>query len=147
MGSGPTDPAEPYFDKGLWGFDGSQWYKLAMLWGYSDRYVEIVTEENVSAGKVTVNLTVVPAGEVWVIESLQGQHGTAVERVDFQVGNATDGYHYVGIETQTAGGLSVFWTGRLTLKAGDKVVVIFRNCTAGEDLIASAWGYKMEVAL
>ena len=144
--SGPTDPSEAHFDKGTWGWDGTQWRKLPMVWGYSDRYVEVTLTEDVAAGKNTVNLTVVPAGEVWVIESVQGQHGGVAERVDFQVGNATDGYHYLGIETQTAAGLSVFWTGRATLKAGDKVVIVFRNCAEDEDLIASAWGYKMAVA-
>ena len=38
--SGPTAPAEAHFDKGSWGWDLTQWRKLGLLWGYTDRLAE-----------------------------------------------------------------------------------------------------------
>lgn len=77
---GITDPTEAYFKDGTWGWDGTQWRKLALVWGYSDVYGESVTEVSTGGASTIVYSSVVPTGEVWVISSVIARHDDPVAR-------------------------------------------------------------------
>ena len=65
-----TNPAEEYFGQGKWGWDGSVWRKLPLLWGYSGLIGEDLSETNLDAGVNVLNGTAVPAGEIWVVTAV-----------------------------------------------------------------------------
>lgn len=186
----PTNPSEPYFGRGLWGwvsdtwvkllstaagalhvhimgvdsallvtqtlpqlltsgihgYDGSAWRKLPLLWGYSDVYGESVGDTNLSAGTNSLNGSVVPSGEVWVVR------GVLAMTISGSVSNlyfyATIGGSDITLRvdpTPTSGVWCQFLP-VVYLKAGDKVFVQVTGATAGDDLYARFWGYKMAVA-
>lgn len=145
-GSGPVVPTAEYFDKGVWGYDGTRWRKLALLWGYTDRYAERVSDLNADAGQNSLDGTVVPAGEVWMVEVISAQNATtSISAIILQV---TDGSAYAEMarNNSPASGNNVNWYGRVTMKEGDKVHIIFDGCISGDDLYLDVWGYKMAVA-
>ena len=143
--SGPTQPTEQYFDKGLWGYDGSRWRKLALLWGYTDRYAEKELAVNVAAGSHALAFTVVPSGEVWTVTQCSGYASTSnPSLVTFRL--MADGVAYdLLITGYTTAWHTVRLVGEIVLKAGDYLVVYFEGCVLNDSLYAFATGYKMAV--
>ncbi|GAG75277.1 unnamed protein product [marine sediment metagenome] len=66
---GIAKPTEKHFDKGSWGWDGSQWRKLAMIWGYSGIWDKDLGGEASGAFYIS-NSSVIPAGEIWVLQAV-----------------------------------------------------------------------------
>ena len=62
---GITNPAEQHFERGAWGFDGTLWRKLPMLWGFTEGWVGEASNASAAAGTNFLELAAVPAGEVW----------------------------------------------------------------------------------
>jgi hypothetical protein len=145
-GRGPTDPAEAHFDKGLWGWDLSQWRKLPMLFGYSDRLAAVSQHTKSGAGNYQMTITTVPSGYVYVVQAITGNDvGTGV-RQDFQLYADTAAYT-IHTETMTgSGALIVHDNLNYVLKAGDSVQIAFISAQDGDVLIGRVWGYKMAVA-
>jgi len=144
--SGPTDPTEAHFDKGLWGFDGTVWRKLPLLFGYSDTVCERVIEAGVDAGDEAVTLTPVPAGMIYVIGSIGVRNSiSATPSVSIQGYKQSVIFTLVEIYPLDAGRAGV-WTGSLVLKEGDYVYAYFVGCTAGDDLYLGYEGYSMAIA-
>lgn len=144
--TGPTDPAETYFEKGLWGHDGSVWRKLPMVWGYSDRWAERSTTASASAGSNTVKSTAVPAGEVWVLHAMAARNKDTDVAMQFLL-NA--GAVVLRVKLVAAPGVNVwvlYSPTELVLAEGDTVDVLFLSCTSGDELNVDFWGYKMAVA-
>jgi len=145
--SGPTDPAEAHFDKGLWGYDGSAWRKLQLLWGYYDTYVEANSGVSAGAATETVLLGAVPAGYVYVVNTIvvldNTTDPTKVEGVVVKGG--TD----VPVFTKLAPGINAWYAFVLSvvLKEGDRVKAWFTGSVAGDALHLRAEGYKMRVNL
>jgi hypothetical protein len=144
-GLGPTDPAEEHFNKGLWGHDTSVWRKLALLWGYSDRYLNQQQDTSDVAANYTINLAGVPAGEVWRIQGV-GVYRTAVagQYARLQVYNGSTAVSIEDIAIATAGRF-INNSRELVLKAGDNIRVVYIASVVDEVLITGAWGYKMAV--
>ena len=143
--SGPTDPAEAHFDKGLWGFDGTVWRKLPMLWGYTGTVQEITWNENAAVGLNVLYGTVVPAGEVHVIQNLVAYDVTS-GITQIAVGGLKSTIHvYAFCEYAPVAGKVYTWGGNIVLKAGDRVFGQFFGCVAGDDIWMSLDGYKMSV--
>ncbi len=166
--SGVTDPAEEYFKDGVWGWaatlweklvssggrlftalhgwDGSAWRKLPLLFGYSDVYGEWEFEVDVAAGNRTLTFSTVDPGEIWVVTGISAHCvQDNPSRVEFRV---SVGGAAIRVKQQAYGVASdtVNWAGELVLKQGDEVTVMFLACVAGDDIYASAWGYKMLIA-
>jgi len=143
--SGPTDPAEAHFDKGLWGFDGTVWRKLPILWGYTDRYVQAKMTGDATAGTNYLIFTTVPAGEVWRITSMAWAN-TLSTCSEIWAGLYLDAEIYTfAVEATPAANVYHSIVCDIVLKAGDLVIVVFFGCTLGDDLFAWAFGYKMSV--
>jgi len=144
--SGPTDPAETYFDKGLWGYDGTVWRKLPLLWGYTDRLAERAFNLDAAAGANTLSLDAVPAGEVWSVSLLTVVNWTsAVSSITVQLFEGANDY-YLGLRGATAAVVSVEIQGPVIAKAGDILRVNMGGCTLHDVLAFYVNGYKMAVS-
>jgi len=143
--TGITNPTEEYFKDGAWGWDGTQWRKLALLWGYTERYAENLGGTKSGDGTYEQSGTVVPSGEVWVVECISlYNHSGARGAIALQVNDGTTNYAVTRNLTPVQYEL-VSFIGRLTLEAGDKVLVQQSACLDGDVLRGVAWGYKMAV--
>lgn len=144
-GMGPVQPTEPYFNKGLWGWDGSQWRKLALLWGYRDRYAERKYVADGVAGDNTLQTTAVPEGYVYVVQAVSvvdvSNAPTAVQI------NACSASVFACLKSDgsPAANVPTFWTGEVCLKKDDYIRGFLTGVTLNDDLVLDVWGYKMAV--
>jgi len=143
--TGITNPTEEYFKDGTWGWDGTQWRKLGLLWGYSDRYVERAGNESAAAGYNVLASSTVPAGEVWVVQGVVVKNvNTATQCNAFLVASDT-GYALTERVTLTPDTWYCFAINPAIMKAGDYLTTAFFNCQAGDGLYMDINGYKMKV--
>ena len=143
---GVTNPAEEFFKDGTWGWDGTQWHKLPMVWGYSDRWFEPKVTTNANAAQHDLDFTAVPPGYVYVLEAACGRdRTTGPSSILFSIYCAAG---EVMLRADYAPVLDKWttWEGRATLKQGDIVRVRFNGTAAGDDLYAQVWGHKMAVS-
>ena len=145
--SGPTDPAEEHFDKGSWGYDGTLWRKLPLLWGYSDRYFENLGTASAPSTTYYKEGTAVPAGEVWVISTIglmnETRNGGPVLMWVRAVGIAC--FVYVNVApVQLVPNLANI---SVVLKEGDMVGVQQYSVSVGDQIGAYVLGYKMKINL
>lgn len=142
---GPTQATEEYFNRGTWGHDETQWRKLALLWGYSDRWAEWLGETKSGAGAFSGLTVVVPAGYVYVarfafVRNNTGNRGAA--SIAFY--DATN-YHYCAYDASPVAWVPLLWNGALPLKAGDRMYTGMASCLDADVIQAGVWGYKMKV--
>lgn len=144
--SGITNPAEEYFKDGVWGWDGTQWRKLNLTWGYADRWSEQVIELNASAGTNSLLTTAVPAGYVYILQAASVRDvNTAATREAIMAFNGSVAYWLMVKDTATVN-MPYMWQGEIVLKAGDQVRGYFEGCALNDDLYLQCWGYKMRVS-
>jgi len=145
--SGPTDPSEAHFDKGQWGFDGTVWRRLQLLWGYYDRWAEDLGGTKSGAGTYQAQTTVVPAGYVYVLQcvSLVNDGGSRGRTRFFLMGGVN--YVCLAAAVTPAQFVPLVWNGGVPLKEGDSVLVQMVSCLDADVLYGGAWGYKMRVNL
>ena len=141
-----TNPAEEFFKDGGWGHDGSQWRKLALLWGYSDVYKEAKSNTNADVGTNYLLFGAVPAGEIWIVTNAVAYNsitaGCSIALAPVVNASAVV-IRYTIFITLTR---YTDWQGWCVLKAGDYFRVGFYNCVAGDDIYAHVIGYKMAVS-
>jgi len=108
--------------------------------------VEQVYEPDATAPTDQLDGTVVPAGQVWVVESISctDRHRVTTYNLLSVVKSGITLSIAEGI--QPAADRFVFWCGRVTLKEGDRVVANFVGTVAGDDLLLRYCGYRMYVA-
>ena len=131
---------------GIHGWDGSDWKKLPMVWGYSDRYHEQVSELNAVVND-TLDTTPVPAGYIHVVTSLSAFNATnAFSRLQvITLTGTSTGPHSID-QTNPTAGTAYNWSGSLVLKEDDYIRAHFDGNTANDDLYLRVWGYKMKIA-
>lgn len=79
---GITDPAEAYFKDGQWGWDGTQWRKLPLVFGYSGLLGILVSDTDLAAGSVHLPTSTVPAGYLWIVTNINMRYiGTPPTRM------------------------------------------------------------------
>lgn len=142
---GPKNPAEEYFERGLWGYDGTQWRKLALLWGYTDRWIEAVEDAANGGANATILTTAVPPGYVYVLEGIHAYHDAAAAKdlAVYLYGDSTILYLYP--QASTDPDVYFTWDGRITLGEGDRVGAIAYAAGVGKKVYLAVWGYKMGV--
>lgn len=115
------------------------------LWGYSDTYEENGQEDSDVAGTFQIDLSAVPAGEVWNVE------GVGVYRTTNAPGKAQvqkyDGVAAIALETIAMGENAFIYPNSrpIVLKEDQYIIGRFQGATIGETCILTAWGYKMTV--
>jgi len=141
-----TDPNEPYFKDGIWGWDGTVWRRLPLVWGYSDRWQAARTGTAVGAGNAVAITIEVPEGEVYVLQHLAFQHdAAAAKRVTVYLVTPTGDTPIYDIAAATA---NVWYTlqREATLKHEDTVQALCYAPADAKRILLRVWGYKMLVA-
>lgn len=129
-----------------YGWDGSAWHKLPMVWGYSDVYHEALSDINVSAGTNTLVGATVPAGEVWVVTSIIAYNTTSANSfLSIIIYNGVTNYNLTRKKDAVANVVEQ-WIGNVYLEEDDRVRIAFDGCTLNDDLYAFILGYKMKIA-
>ena len=144
--SGITDPTEEYFKDGCWGWDGTQWRKLGLIFGYYDRLAGQVVNLNASAGENILTGDAVPAGEIWILQAICALDSTSnVSRIYIRANTGTVACVITDVYSIAAGHWFAAAT-NMVMKTGDYLNCTFAGCTAGDYLYFRWWGYKMKVS-
>ena len=144
--SGITDPNEPYFKDGAWGWDGTVWRRLPMLWGYSEPLSELVSELNANAPTDFLITTPVDPGQLWVVEAICAVDATT-DITSIQISySSAPGIVMLKDEDPAGKNRYVFWSGRLTMTPGRSLCVEFVGTVIGDNIHVRYSGYKMNVA-
>lgn len=138
--------AADYLRTQLHGWDGSAWQKLNLLWGYSDRYAERKVNTDAAAGTNTLDFTAVPAGEVWVVNSIAAVDQNSAITAIWITANLAGVNYFLLVQASPVAGTWYFWNGNIVMKAGDYIQVFFLGTVLNDDIDARACGYKMKVA-
>lgn len=144
-GSGPVVPTAEYFDKGQWGWDGSQWRKLPLLWGYSDNYIEAQSDLNAAAVVGTLTFATVPAGEIWRITQWIGVDvQTKCTNYILELVRSAVPYSFSTVVPAAANDYKGTQCD-VILKEDDSLRMAFVGTVAGDDIYGWVHGYKMAV--
>ena len=142
---GITDPAEAYFKDGLWGWDGSVWRKLPLLFGYSESLAQWIRETNATAVEDTLDLGAVPEGEIWVITSASAHdRDTNVTKIVIYQQTA-EGAHPVVEHFPTAAGERAIFSGWLVLPKDDYLYGEYIGTVLNDNIYVSCTGFKMAI--
>jgi len=126
-------------------YDGTNWRKSNLLWGYNDRYAEKMSNLDAVVGIDYLTSTPVPSGYVYVVSMATAWNDiTDCSLVWIQ---ATDGTIYATCRQESSPGIgvAVVWNGEIVLKQGDYMRAGFYGTVAGDDIFLCVWGYKMKV--
>lgn len=128
------------------GWDGSAWHKLAMLWGYSDRWEEKENYTMLSDTYYNLDTTAVPAGYVYKLEMVSIYNNTGARgSVHISVLSGGISYHLVWGSTP-ARYVPTIWAEGFTMKEGDVIRVRQLACLTNDVIRVIVRGYKMKVA-
>jgi len=143
---GVTNPSEATFKNGLWGFDGSVWRKLALLFGYTDRWTHVLSETKSGDGQYSKSSTAVPAGYVYIIQIAWIKNETGARgAMYFRPYNGSDYLPVAGVVAPLQNQIATLY-GPIVLKEGDFLNLAQDSCLNGDQIMAGVWGYKMKVA-
>jgi len=143
--SGITDPTEEYFKDGCWGWDGSQWLKQGILFGYNDVIQFLITDTAGGGESDKLSSDAVPNGELWVVHNVAAYNlNHAPSRIVI--------FHIRGsiscplLDTTTTGAaIWTIWNGTTVMKVGSYLRAYFFGCTSGDTLKLAILGYKVKV--
>jgi len=143
---GITNPAEAFFKDGTWGWDGTQWRKLPLVWGYSK-----IWDENLGGagptGTYSATTSAIPADEVWVLQAVSLRNYTrAPASIQIYIARASGGVVFLGFDSAPALAVPLLVTGTFVLRTGDTVWVAATSCVVGDTMQGGVVGYKMAIA-
>ena len=142
---GITNPAEAFFKDGAWGWDLSAWHKLAMLWGYTDRWAEWLGKTMTADEDFSEVTVAVPAGYVYVLQ-LAFIRNAIHARGTMSIRLVVAGTDYiVKLDTAPVATVPMLLVGEFAMKDGDKVRIIHADCLTDDVIDAGVWGYKMKI--
>lgn len=128
-------------------FDGIDWVKSNLLWGYNDRYKERVYDGDLAVNEDRVFTAAVDPGYVYVLKSAAGNIVSATAS-NLWLGVYDGAYEYFFLTVSPP--VSGWWYAAavdIPLKEGDKVVMYLAGTTAGDDGDLRVWGYKMKIGM
>jgi hypothetical protein len=128
-----------------YGWDGSAWRKLQLLFGYTDRWAEQVTVVSTGAGTTTASTTAVSAGYVHVAENIVVYHSDPVARICNLFHNDGAANRYLGIAPALAQNTGFHIPGRVILKAGDLLSATIAALAVGQGVVLAVNGFKMKI--
>ena len=142
-----TNPTEIYFKDGLWGHDGTQWRRLNLLWGYYDQWTDRVAVTSTGEENTSAFTTAVPAGYVYVAQSVFGYHADEVARFALLRLDDHDKCPILEMTPSLATYTGITAKQAITLKEGDQLECRITYLTPGKSLEISVAGYKMRINL
>lgn len=129
-----------------YGWDGSAWHKLPLVWGYSDIQSYVFSYTFVAGGNYAADMPDVDDDEVWWYQHLAAKNIDSICTIEFSVRTPSVGILLNSFADVPANELQVVTNLPMALKATQLVRVDFVGCGANDKLRAYAWGYKMKVA-
>lgn len=144
-GSGSVLPTEQYFDKGLWGWDGTQWRKLPLLWGFTGTVGGTVTWTSDGTTPYHLSGTAVPAGEVWTLNTVRVLHSDPVARATWLYAVVGGGAPVIDGNQTLAQWSFVANVAPLVLGPGEYPRVTIYSLAVGQTVYLHWAGYKMAV--
>ena len=126
-------------------YDGSAWHKSPLVFGYTDRLYQSLGLASAPAGANILSTSLVPAGEVWRLETISAADSNNSPTYMLFVIRGTGVWYPVYKNSIPLGGVYDIWTGLLTLKEGDYVSLYFYGVTLNDNLVGYVSGYKMKV--
>lgn len=143
---GITNPTEEHFERGLWGHDGTQWRKLGLLFGFGERWARYLAATVTVAGTNTLTTTTVPAGQVWVVQSISARNLESNVDIQFELFGGATQILLARFPVPGANVLVDKMPLSMALEFEDYVCIRFLNCAEDDRLRGYVWGYKMYVA-
>lgn len=143
---GHTDPALPTFKGGTHGWDGTQWRKLALLWGLSAKWEDNARQTKDGDGNYLRDITAVAAGYVYVLQLAVLGNETA-QRGDAYIALNDGTQAYIAEYATTPMQYEpVVLRGPVVLQVGDSIRFFQWSCVDNDVVSTSIWGYKMAIA-
>lgn len=130
---------------GSHGLIGGAWQKNPLLLGYSGDQSELVFDNNATAGTNSLNGTVVPAGEIWVVQAIQARDKDNAIDVIKLIASVNGVDVIVAQLVNPAADLSCFYAGALVLSEGDKVWTQLKGCTLNDDIELKYHAYTVDI--
>lgn len=141
-----TQTAPWHLTPGVFGWNGSGWHKLPMVWGYSEPLSEVKSDPDAAAGADSLAGTAVPDGEVWVVEAICAVDVTTdISKIRLTL-LTVDGIVILLEADPTAADAYVYWNGRITMTKDRRIIAYFTGTAAGDDIHLRYSGYKMKIA-
>jgi len=142
---GPTNPSEEHFHRGLWGYDGSVWRKLHLLFGFGGIVEESLSYTNLDAGSNWLYGTYVPAGELWIIQNAMiSYQGTAPTWLEILAAGLGGTITLLAVDSPAVN-RGYPWGGNCILQEGDQMAGKVSGATAGDNMYLRYAGYKMKI--
>lgn len=129
------------------GYDGSNWRKLPLLWGYTARYAERENLVVQQAGTKTLTFSSPEEGEIWRITGLSCLCNTANPSAVSFLATIVTYPVYVVNQVGIVANQVYSWVVDVVLGYQDTLVVYWGGCLVDDDLSAYAYGYKMKIAM
>jgi len=130
----------------IMGWDGSEWQKLGLLFGYNDTYKDYGSNLNLSAGDQDIVLSTVPAGEIWIVTHVGAyMSSTSINIMEIILHTSAHDYVLYSYKPPT----SDKWhteSCKVYLNEGNYIKNRLYNCSAGDDGYIYALGYKMKIS-
>ena len=140
-----TDPSEPLFGGGSWGWHGTQWRRAPLPWGYYDSWRDTYYGTLSAGGMFYFYTTAVPSGYVYVLE-----------RASLHNDSGARGWMYIGLKTAGIIHIMAYFVpstsyepitlqGPMTVVQGEQIVFFQDAVVAGDTMRAIATGYKLKL--
>jgi hypothetical protein len=128
------------------GWIGGAWQKNPLTIGYSNTVERSISNASLAAGANTIDDSVVPAGEVWVITNLVISYTGTVAGVVIQASRMSGGGSYIIYERRTLTSAQWYeYSGTIILKPGDNLRWICSGATLNDDGVLRANGYSFDI--
>jgi len=143
---GHTDPALPTFKGGTHGWDGTQWRKLPLVWGYTDRLAKLITHRMIEDATYWMEVYKCPAATVAVINITASVNASSTTTQQHWLYNGVDSLMIKVFSSPGAGTWCLNDNINYVLKTGDKLLIQFLAAAQDDDLWGEIWGYEMAIA-
>lgn len=131
----------------LYGYDGSSWQRLGLLFSYNDALGDHQTLTSAAGGTETLTHPTVPADELWVVTAWTAFCDTAnPSQVRGRLYDGASTRQYWRSPTVTANQAIALPT-PLYLKPTMYLSVQYTGCNAGDVIRSTIAGYKMVLAM
>jgi hypothetical protein len=128
-----------------YGFLGAAWQKQPLIWSYSSRLSERVSNTSAAAGQNTLNSSAIAAGYVAKIEAVEAFNDTTNPTL-IRLAVIGGGNTQVLARVATPGiSVPLLLAQTITLAAGDVMRAIFDGCALNDDIYLDIWGYQMKI--
>ena len=143
---GITDPAEAYFKDGQWGWDGTRWRKLPLVFGYSGLLGILKADTDLDTGSNHLTTITVPAGYLWIVTNVNMRYkGTPPTRMTVIIKIAGQGCDILRQLLPTSDvmySLQGWWV----WGEDDDVDLYVVGATSGDDAFMYVTGFTMAIA-